>query len=170
MRIKVRWSTFFVFLKSEQLSNIHLVHKLSINGKTTGKGQKMVLLENTNDPACPVQALTLLRMYCPPEQGRVFCHPATVKQKEQRYKDQLPYKSNPNMHFGEDNISKWGRNISRICGCNGWLLMTNHTIRGGLATIMNITDVSFVYLCYIFYDIALTIVFFLRKIFQAAHG
>ena len=147
-------------LSSELHSNIFIVHKLSINGKTVGKGQKMILLENTNDPACPVQALTLLRMYCPPEQVRVFCHPATLKQKEDCYKKQLPYKSNPNKPFGEDNISKWGRNISRICGCHGWLLMTNHTIRGGLATILNITDVSFAYLCFVFYNVALKFVFF----------
>ena len=46
------------------------------------KNQRMVLIENRNDPACPVTALTLFRMCCPPDQDRVFCTHATNAQKK----------------------------------------------------------------------------------------
>ena len=124
------------------------VHKLSLYGKTVLKGQKMILVENSNDPACPVMALTLLRMYCPPSQKRVFCHPATTWQKVKYLEDGVPYLSNPKCSFGKGTVSQWCRNFARLIGCLGWKDMLNHCVRGGMATILNISDVSFLYVMY----------------------
>ena len=106
------------------------------------KNQRMVLIENRNDPACPVTALTLFRMCCPPDQDRVFCTHATNAQKKEYYTTRSLYKSNPYAPVGYNYLRFWVRYLTCIVGCAGWELMTNHTVRGGLATILNISDVS----------------------------
>ena len=65
----------------------------------------MVLVENSNDPACPVMALQLLRMYCPPQQIKVFCRPASDAQVFEYKTGEVAYKSNPNSTYGVETVS-----------------------------------------------------------------
>ena len=112
----------------------------------------MALVENKMDPACPVMTLTLLRMYSPPEQKYVFCAPSNNNQKHDYITKGLQYKSNPNVHIGGHFMAKWCCMLLCHVGCEGWELIKNHCIRGGMATILNIEDVScFVLLVYLIY-------------------
>ena len=109
----------------------------------------MVLVENLNDPACPVMALQLLRLYCPPQQVKVFCRPASDAQVFEYKTGEVAYKSNPNSTYGVETVSKWIRIFSCMVGCKGWKLMLNHAVRGGMATILNISDVSLFFILFI---------------------
>ena len=106
------------------------------------KGQKMVLVENRKDPACPVQALTLLRLCCPPSQQYVFCNSATLSQKMDYIFTKVTFKSNPKSRVGINFMAKWCKMLLCLVGCEGWEMITNHSIRGGMCTIINIADVS----------------------------
>ena len=106
------------------------------------KNQKMVLVENCRDPACPVQALTLLRMSCPPEQKLVFCVGANNTQKMQYIFNSQNFKSNPKVGVGGNYMAKWCKMFLCLVGCKGWRSITNHLICGGMCTIINISDIS----------------------------
>ena len=123
---------------------------LQKGGKTRAKNQKMVLVENHNDPACPVSVLTQLRMVCPPQQERMFCSRATIDQVVQYITAKQPYMSNPDSPVGLNRTTMWVRLLTCLVGCPGWELMKNHSVRGGMATILNINDVSILYVFNLF--------------------
>ena len=99
-----------------------------INGNLLLGKERILVIENRNDIACPVALFFRYREICEPKQEFVFCRQSSIAVKLERMRKNQPYLIDPTQRLGEKSVSLYCRILSHHIGVKDWEKVKNHRI------------------------------------------